>query len=225
MRVVAIIQARMGSTRLPGKVLKPFGRHPVLTHVLRRVASALPHVVLAVPYGDWGALHPVATAEGLVTHCGPEENALERYWRVALATDADIVVRVTADCPLISPDLITRITAGAVANPIDYCRTALSEPRGLDVEAFSSRWLGFTLSAPELQPGDLEHVTPYIQRQTKWLDAAPKKRMRWTLDTEEDYAWFCRLAQHVNTEPPHPTTEEVLDYIAKTGDVRYEPEA
>lgn len=223
MRGVAIIQARMGSTRLPGKVLKPFGEKAVLEHVCRRAAAA-GNVCVAIPegdteLGDWLDSRGVWFA-GQV-YRGPEQDVLGRYWGAALQSEADVIVRITADCPLVDPDAIRHVIARSVASDT-YCRTDLQFPRGQDVEAFPIR----LLAEAHWRAGrdEREHVTTWMQRGDPPLKRSTP-RMRWTLDTEEDYAWFCRLAQHVNTEPPHPTTEEVLDYIAKTGDVLYEPEA
>lgn len=223
MRVVAIVQARMGSTRLPDKVLKPLGRHPVLHHVLRRVEYAVPQVILAIP--DTPENAPLKSWRSWVRYEGSERDVLARYWGAALSAGADYVVRVTSDCPLIDPDDIRMVVAASVGSE-NYARTHPMMTRGRDVECFPVRYLAaqhhLATTAYER-----EHVTPGIGNVHSQFVGNPDrpKRMRWTLDTEEDYAWFCRLAQHVNTDPPHPTTEEVLDYIHKTGDVLYEPEA
>lgn len=207
----------MGSTRLPGKVLKPFGGLPVIDHVIRRVSRAVPNVVLAIPDTPE---NDVLKSHHYDWWVGSEHDVLARYWGAALHAEADFVVRITADCPLVDPDAIRHVIARSVASD-DYCRTDLQFPRGQDVEAFPVR----LLADAHWRAGreEREHVTTWMQRGDPPLKRSTP-RMRWTLDTEEDYAWFCRLAQHVNTEPPHPTTEEVLDYIAKTGDVRYEPD-
>ncbi len=103
LNTVAIVQARMGSTRLPGKVLEKIGDHTVILHVVKRVREAIPQVVVAIPEGEentplcqaclWAGMDRVDVFQG------PEEDVLSRYYFAAAAWEADIIVRVTADCP------------------------------------------------------------------------------------------------------------------------------
>lgn len=232
MNIVAIIQARAGGTRLPGKVLREFGRGSVISHIVRRVRSAVPRVVLALP--DTAAndnLASLASWFSVDLYRGPEDDVLARFWGAAVQNRANIIVRITADCPLVDPALILDTIAPVVAGISGYAATGYDDtgkrrkdmPRGLDVEAFTMKALA--LAHWGAWGGDYrEHVTGAIRAQGSVAvgEWAGPHHMRWTLDTPEDAAWFDRLAQHVDTEPPHPTTQEVLDYIAKTGDVLYE---
>lgn len=247
-RLQVIIQARLTSSRLPGKVLKPFGAHPVLYHVYHRclhgvrliVDKATAGVIVAIP--STPANDPLATwleTERIPFYRGPEDDVLARYVIGAAPLAADgIAFRVTADCPLIEPAEIPRLARellghGDLTGGYIYNRAAAeSAPaRGLDVEVMRAQALFDTAKQPHLTAQEREHVTQWLRRpeHLAWGAGGDQKHpthgMRWTLDTEEDYAWFCRLAQHVNTEPPHPTTDEVLAYIKETGDVLYEPEA
>lgn len=243
MGVAALVQARLTSSRLPGKVLKPFGAHPVLWHVVARCRAALSEdgehgVIVLIPTGtandplrDWLAEHRIPFIRG------PEDDVLARYviGAAALEDPDAIVVRITADCPLVDAWQLARTAKIIIDRGAGYCHNRLGGPsdcaRGLDVEAFTARELFRLAAQPDLTAYEREHVTTRwrrperIQEMGRQGGPEPTAGMRWTLDTEEDYAWFCRLAQHVNTEPPHPTTEEVLAYIKETGDVLYEPEA
>jgi spore coat polysaccharide biosynthesis protein SpsF len=228
MNVVAIIQARLTSTRLPGKVLRMFGKHEVLWHVIQRTKQAVPNVVVAIPDTPsndelWKSPWHEHLLQAIPIYRGPEEDVLARYWGAALMSGADWIVRITADCPLIDPDEIRRVLACAMEDD-NYASNDPDLPKGRDVEAFSMVELARAMHHGQTSE-DHEHVTPWIKA-PNYPIASPVlygPRQRWTLDTPDDAAWFDRLAQHVNTEPPHPTTQEVLDYIAQTGDVLYEP--
>lgn len=248
MNVVAIIQARMGSTRLPGKVLWKFGKYEVLWHVVQRARLALEpcivddpckSVVVAIPSTE--ANDSLATwlqERNVPFYRGPEDDVLARYIIGAAAMKPDdIILRITGDCPLLDGhelratlrDLLDHGGHGYVYNRSDVTGSIGTPARGLDIEAIDCESLVSIALHPDLSRQEREHIT-LRARQAENLryvvrnpNAHPTNRMRWTLDTPEDAAWFDRLAQHVNTEPPHPTTQEVLDYIAQTGDVLYEP--
>jgi len=196
------------------------------------VRVAIPSTPENDPLAQW------LTEKNVAFYRGPEDDVLARYLIGAawlLANDPHgIVVRITADCPLVDP--------GHVSSMIQYFlneeRPAFAAnrygneiARGLDVEIMTAKLLAWRATQPDVSRYEREHVTPWLRRPecltsgTLHPNTNPTAGMRWTLDTPEDYAWFTRLAQHVNTEPPHPTTQEVLDYIAQTGDVLYEPEA
>ena len=203
MRVAIIIQARMASTRLPGKVLLDLGGRSVLWRVIER-AKAIPGaevVVCAVPDGSTD--DPVADeAEraGAVVTRGSETDVLDRYYRAALAVKADAVMRVTSDCPLIDPtvcgDLI-RLWREAGA---DYgcINTPPSWPHGLECEVFSFAWLE-RAAREAVKPSDREHVSLFIRDHpdaTKVNMPGPGPetvRHRWTLDHPDDLTFLRAL--------------------------------
>jgi spore coat polysaccharide biosynthesis protein SpsF len=195
-RIVAIIQARMGSTRLPGKVLKDLEGATVLARVLARVKRAATIGEMMVATSDSrGDDAIVAECKRFDTRVfrGDEKDVLDRYYRAAQFSKAEIVVRITADCPLIDPE-ITDITVKAfLAERPDYASNALirTYPRGLDTEvmtmrALESAWRDATA------PYQRAHVTPYLyQDQSPFKVLAVKGKqdhsaLRWTLDTEAD---------------------------------------
>ena len=197
-KIVAIIQARMGSTRLPGKVMLPLLGKPVLTHVVRRVERArmLDSVVVATTTscGD----DPIVTlgaSEGWAVTRGSEQDVLDRYFAAALAHEATHVVRITSDCPLADPTVIDDVVTELLASSADYVSNSLEPrtfPRGLDVEAMTFAALQ-RAHVEDIAPATREHATPYIYRHPEMfrLEAirlpVDLSAHRWTLDTPEDY--------------------------------------
>jgi spore coat polysaccharide biosynthesis protein SpsF len=199
-RTVAIIQARMGSTRLPGKVLADLGGRTVLARVVRRTARAreLDAVWVATTEapGD-DAVVAECAALGVPVFRGSEDDVLDRYRDAACAADAAVVVRITADCPLIDPELIDRVVeAMFAAEPRpDYASTALQRtlPRGLDVEAFTAAALDHAWQEAR-EPYQRAHVTAYLYEHPERFALLPvvvaappgAAELRWTVDTPED---------------------------------------
>jgi spore coat polysaccharide biosynthesis protein SpsF len=207
---VAIIQARMGSTRLPGKVLMDLAGEPMLARVVRRVQRARTLHAVMVATTVEPADDPVVdlcAAHGWPCARGSQDDVLERYHLAAQAAAADIVVRITADCPLIEPTVIDRVVEEFLAGQpgIDYACNwlpARTFPRGLDTEVFSFVALD-RARREDHNPAWREHVTPFIYRQpTRFhihgvTNAVDLSDLRWTVDTQEDltfarriYDWF-----------------------------------
>lgn len=219
-RKLVIVQARMGSTRLPGKVLKPLGRSgTVLAEVLRRCAAipGIDGVVCAtsdLPEDD--VIAAEARRHGALIHRGSASDVLARYLGAAIEHAADIVMRVTSDCPLIDPVVCGAVLAQVEAGA-DYACNNLppSWPHGLDCEAFTRRALE-RAAAEGIEAGDREHVTPFIRRTADFvrvnvpmLDDQDLHLLRWTLDYPEDYAFFCAVFALLPPPPSMPGWEEV----------------
>jgi spore coat polysaccharide biosynthesis protein SpsF len=199
-----IVQARMGSSRLPGKVMEKLGGRTVLEHVLTRCATipGADLVVCAVP--DEVASEPlerVAHACGAKTFRGSEADVLARYLGAARAHGADIVMRVTSDCPLIDPAICGAVLQLRRREAADYATNNMppSFPHGLDCEAFTTDALA-AAGAATTEPHDREHVTPWLRRAEHLKrcnlasDDPSLARHRWTLDYPEDLA-FLRAVQ------------------------------
>ena len=196
MKVVVIIQARMGSTRLPGKVLKDLEGETVLARVVNRLRRSQRISELLVATTDRPA------DDAIVAECrkcavpvsrGAEDDVLDRYFRAAQLAQAKVVVRVTSDCPLIDPEIVDKTIAAFLAAGPDYASNVLERtyPRGLDVEVMSFDALARTWHSAR-RPYEREHVTPYIYEhpaEFKLLSVtgdADHSAYRWTLDTPED---------------------------------------
>ncbi|HSZ64353.1 MAG TPA: glycosyltransferase family protein [Terriglobales bacterium] len=206
MRVVAIIQARMSSTRLPGKVLKDLGGETVLARVVNRTrrAALVDEIVVAtsvLPADDDIARE----CEALKVACfrGDELDVLDRYYRAAQEFAADVIVRITSDCPLIDPDLIDATVRSRFDQKADYASNALvrSYPRGLDVEAFTADALARAWSSATEKYQRI-HVTPYLYETPKSLKVISTageidhSQYRWTLDTPEDLELIRAIYKH-----------------------------
>lgn len=196
-RTVAIIQARMGSTRLPGKVLLPLLGAPMLARVVRRVsrASRLDATIVATStVSSDDAIVELAQREGWLVGRGSETDLLDRYVQVARAAAATTVVRITADCPVIDPGLIDDVVAALDDGQADYASNSLeprSYPRGLDVEAMTMAALEVAWREDD-DPRSREHATPYIYRHPdrfrlrRVASPVDLSAHRWTVDTPED---------------------------------------
>ena len=209
---IVIIQARMTSSRLPGKVLLSLGAGTVLDCVLRRARRipGIDGVCLAVPEGD--AHQPIIDIannyKSVYVARGPEADVLERYAIATRETNARYVVRITSDCPLIDPVLSGEVLSAAVSTDA-YARTSFDTgaPLGLDTEAMPARFL-FEADAEANDPADREHVTPYIWKRPErfgatYIDRSPDRRSwRLTLDERPDYKLISEIYRVLGDRDP-----------------------
>lgn len=210
MTVAIIVQARFGSSRLPGKVLLPLGAGTVLAEVLRR-CRAVPGVDVvccAVPHGELDdEVADIAAAAGAEVSRGSETDVLDRYWQAARQVGADLIMRVTSDCPLIDPGLCGQVLS-LVGPGVDYAANNMPPgfPHGLDCEAFPTRALA-EAAAKATDAADREHVTPWLRRSDPTrlrALAGPGGDLvhhRWTLDYPEDYVFLRRLFRRLPAGP------------------------
>lgn len=168
-QVVAIIQARMGSTRLPGKVMLPLADEHVITHDVRRVKSA-EHVTKTVVATSKRTADDIiaryASRAGADVFRGSESDVLSRIYDTACSVDADVVVRITGDCPLINPETIDTIVREVTEGGVQYATNIFERTfsRGLDVEAFTFESFQ-RVHEEATEPHHREHVTPYYREQ------------------------------------------------------------
>ena len=226
MNTVAIIQARMGSTRLPGKVLRKIFDRTILGHLLTRVRTCerLDSIVVATPEAVADdAIAAEAQAYGAAVFRGSETDVLSRYYGAARAQGADVVVRITSDCPLYDPQLLDRMLAAFVkpsAGPLDYLSnvTKRTFPRGLDTEVFAFDALE-RAHREARQPYEREHVTPFLHqhpelfRMRSFEEQPDWSGLRWTLDTAEDWRFIEAVYQALYRTHPLFTTAEVLKLL------------
>jgi len=196
LKIVAIIQARMGSSRLPGKVLMDIGGETVLGRVVKRARrSRLTHATVVATTELTGDDAIVKECQRLGVSCfrGMEENVLDRYYQAALQHSARLIVRLTADNPVVDPDLIDETVMTMLKSDADYAnnRSPRIYPQGLDAEVFTIAALERAHQEARL-PYDLEHVTPYFYGHPELFRCVGVKRSfdfshhRWTLDTPAD---------------------------------------
>jgi len=230
MRNVVIVQARMASTRLPGKVLKPVLGKPLLTYQverLRRVEHA-DAIVLATTTNDADqVIVNFARAHGLASYRGSERDVLSRYHGAAVEAGADVVIRVTSDCPLIDPAVIDEVIATfAQSQPdCDYASNTMRRtyPRGMDCEVLGREALDIA-HTEAVEPVEREHVTPFIYRHPDRFAlrnveyASDHSDLRWTVDTVQDFALVSRMLEHLYPEHPNFTLEDCLGLLAEHPD-------
>lgn len=224
-RTVCIVQARMASSRLPNKVLLPLGGRPTLAHVLARCA-AIPSVAAVccatVDSPDCDPVADLAAGCGVHVFRGAEGDVLGRYRRAAEMLNADVILRVTSDCPLIDPEVCEATIQRRMATGAAYASNnrVASWPHGLDCEAFTMAALRLADEKATL-PEDREHVTYWITERSGLPvahlagpgGAAPDHR--WTLDYPEDYDFLQRLFALLPPWPALPSWREVADILAK----------
>ena len=195
-RSVIVVQARMSSTRLPGKVLLPLQGTPMVQHLLERLSTLAVPVILATSGQPADSvLVPVAKRAGAALFRGSEEDVLGRFAQAVAATPADAIVRITADCPLTDPAMIDQALDLFYFLGVDYLSNALHRtyPRGFDVEVVS-RTVLMTADREAKEPSDREHVTPYIYRRSERFTCAnfvsneDLHSWRLTVDTKDDAA-------------------------------------
>ncbi len=227
MRVEIFVQARMGSTRLPGKILQPVFGKPLLKYMverLREVKNADEIVVLTTTEASDDIVEDFCQKEGVACFRGSENDVLERYYQAALQRRPDAIVRVTADCPLIDPEIVDAvIDAFKRESPaIDYISNSLKRtyPRGLDVEIFSFEALKKAYQLA-IKPEEREHVTVYLYRhpelfKLKNMAHHPSlSQYRWTVDTQEDFTLIRLILEHLYPDNPAFRLQDVLSLLKK----------
>ena len=223
-RVVAVIQARMSSARLPGKTLMELGGRTVLANVVARVqaASLIGDVVVAT---TTESIDDPIVAEagrlGVASFRGSRDDVLSRYLGAAESRHADVVVRVTADCPVIEPTVIDRVVQALIDSGTVYASNTVTRsfPRGLDVEAFKMDALRVAARDAD-DPEDREHVTLFFHRHpqrfhlTNVTGPEDVADHRWTLDTEDDLKFLRELFALARNSPTRIASfQELLDCV------------
>lgn len=205
MKTVAIVQARMGSTRLPNKVMKPIVGVPMIELLLSRLSQAreVDQIVVATSMDERN--QPLAAHVrklGFACEQGSENDVLERYLHAAKAHQADIVVRVTGDCPLVDPALVDEAIRAFHAANVDYFSNTAppTYPDGLDVEVFTLAALERAARETDLA-FDHEHVTPYLRTSDSFRKDAMRhdedlSGLRWTVDEPSDLQVITQVFEH-----------------------------
>jgi spore coat polysaccharide biosynthesis protein SpsF len=231
MKTVAIIQARMGSSRLPGKVLKQILDKPMLWYIVRRVRAtpSIDQVIVAVPDDAANqSLREFCRDYSVPYFAGSELDVLDRFYGAARMHGGDPVLRITADCPLVDPELIEKligihrtgrydyasVAAGADAESLEHGRF----PDGLDAECFNFECLEQAWRKAT-DPRDREHVTRYIWRQkdkfrcAKLFAEEEYPRLRLTVDHPQDFMLISQIYEELYDESRVFKLSEVMDLL------------
>jgi spore coat polysaccharide biosynthesis protein SpsF len=226
MKVVAIVQARMGSSRLPGKVLTDLCGRPMLSQQLKRLrlCKTLDEIVVATTYEERD--NPIADVCKLLdVRCvrGCEKDVLARYWQATKESGADMIVRITADCPLIAPEVTDKVVNALLDQPstYDYASNVIQRtyPRGLDTEAFWHDTLE-RLYRVATSRAAREHVTYHIVQENpsffsrlSVVDSADNSHLRWTVDTTEDLVVVKAIYRELELHKKYVSYEDTLRFV------------
>jgi spore coat polysaccharide biosynthesis protein SpsF len=231
-----VVQARMTSTRLPGKVLMDVAGAPMLAQQLRRLrrCRALDDIVVATTTNATDdPLVRLADAEGVRWYRGSEHDVLGRYAAAAREAGAELVVRSTADCPLIDPGIVDLVvtTLAEHADDTDYASNVVrrTHPQGLDVEALFGDVLARLDRMARSAPAR-EHVTYFVLRERPELFAVravaesdDSSTYRWTVDTPEDLAFVRRIYESLDVAGRAPAWRDMVDWCRANDLGRHAP--
>jgi spore coat polysaccharide biosynthesis protein SpsF (cytidylyltransferase family) len=222
MKILAITQARVGSTRLPSKILKKIKGKTLLEIHLNRIQQSKLitklKVATTIEPEDLKIVE-ICNSLGIEVYRGSVNNVLERFYLTAYNESPDWVVRLTSDCPLIDPVEIDKVIQYAITNDLDYVSNTLQPtfPDGLDTEVFRFKILEKALKEAKLT-SELEHVTPYIWKNSSFnggslfssgcvINDIDYSSVRLTVDTPEDFVVIEKLVELLGTKKPW------LDYV------------
>ena len=240
MKILAITQARIGSTRLPEKILKTINGESLLEMHLKRIQQSKLITKLKVATTtepDANKIVSVASKLKIEVYKGSVENVLERFYKTAVTEKPDWVVRLTSDCPLIDPAEIDNVINFAINNDLDYASNTLKPtfPDGIDVEAFKFSVLEKAYKEAKLK-SELEHVTSYIWKNSSFMGGSLFKsdcvmyhddysKIRLTVDTHEDFLVIEALVNilgtdrswmdYVKTLQEHPEIKKINEHFAR----------
>ncbi len=195
MNIVAIVQARMGSTRLPGKVMKEINKKPLIGHLLDRLSRSKLINNIVVATSDNILEKPLVKyveSRGYSVFLGSEENVLERFYKASKSLSADVIVRITGDCPLVDADIVDQLINFYFKKNVEYLSNTNppTYPDGFDIEVFSFQSLEDAYKNAS-KHYDLEHVTPYIisneKNKLNYKNSKDLSDLRLTVDEENDF--------------------------------------
>lgn len=208
-KTVALIQARMSSSRLPGKVLMDIGGEPMIIRVVKRSQKAKTlgdMVVITSDHQDDDALEKICLDHGVSCFRGNLHDVLDRYYQAAKRFQAEIIVRITGDCPLLDPAIVDQVVRTFHKGSYDYVSNILecTFPDGLDTEVFRMETLERAWLEARLK-SEREHVTAFIYNHPELFRCGCVKHtkdlssLRWTVDTSEDLAFVRAVYTHFAT--------------------------
>jgi len=216
----------MGSTRLPGKVLMPILGEPMLTRMLERVkrAKKLDAIVVATTdKGEDDATAKLAQKCGVNVFRGSEQDVLDRFYKAAKESGAEIVMRLTGDCPLMDPAVIDEVVERFEerGDAVDYLSTPSNYPEGLDTEIFRFPALEEVAREAKL-PSEREHVTPYLKNHPErftiesWQKGeGGHSQMHWSVDTQADFNFVTKVFEQLYPTNPRFNKDNVLALLTR----------
>lgn len=227
MRLVAIVQARMSSKRLPGKVLMPFIGKPALLHIVERLSycKGIHKIIIATSDQESdNPIHDFCDQNDISCYRGNLNDVLDRYYCAAKEYKADAILRVTGDCPVIDPVIVDAVITGFICGEYDCYGLGGDFPDGLDCTVYSFNAIERAWKNAKLK-SDREHVGPYIENNPKLFRNGALKifkglsNHRWTLDEESDYELLkCIFNKLYNFKSPF-LTGDILEYLKSNPEI------
>lgn len=222
--ILIIVQARMGSQRLPGKTLRKILNKTLLSYQLerlKRVVNAQAVIVATSTAAQDDLIEAASRSEGVKVYRGSENDVLDRYYQAAKTFNGDIIIRICGDCPLIDPVVIDKVINFYLTHSYDYVANTLARtyPRGMDVEIFSFDLLKRAAKEAGL-PEEREHVTPYFYEHPDLFSLgnvsndSDQSSHRWTVDTEEDFQLIKHIIESLWPVKPYFNMDDVLQVIS-----------
>lgn len=232
MKTVAIVQARMTSTRLPGKIMRPVLGKPLLELLVERIkrAKGVDEVVIATTTNaDDDQVEGLTQRLGIGCFRGSEHDVLDRVLRAAHAFDAGLIVEITGDCPLIDSRVIDKLLEVYHANDYDYVANVLKRtyPRGLDTQVFATSVLDEVARLTD-DPVDHEHVSLYIYEHPERFklhnveSGLPEEYwdLRLTVDTPDDFELIRRIYEELYPSNPAFAIEDIVELFHRQPELR-----
>ena len=226
MRIVATIEARMKSSRLPGKVLKPVLGRPLLDLMIervRRVPQVSEIVVATTTDSSCDPIEEMAHKLGVGCFRGSEDDVLDRVLQAARSARADLIVELTGDCPLMDPAIVNQVIETFLAAGVDYCSNTLARtyPRGMDVQVFPLAVLEEVARLTN-NPADREHVSLYIYEHPERFKLrsvqsdlpASAADLRLTVDTPADFDLVNQIFEKLYPANPQFALADILELFA-----------
>ncbi len=224
-KIFCVIQARTGSTRLPGKVLFPIKHKPMIVHTIDRLkkSSRIDQIVLATTnLAEDQVLLDLASSLKIESFAGSENDVLDRFYQAGKRYSADIVVRCTGDCPTIDWQVTDRVIDQHLKNGNDYTSNTVtrSYPRGLDTEVIQFEALERSWKEAKL-PHEREHVTPYLYQHPELfsIEQVEAEKNRWqpdlrlTVDTQEDFDFMAKIFDALYDKNPFFLVDDILNLL------------
>ena len=213
----------MSSSRLQGKIMKEVFGKPLLIYLVERLlcCKRIKNIILATTVSsEDNPVVALAQELGLKVFRGSENNVLDRFYGAATTFGAKHIMRITADCPLIDPDLLDTLVEYYFSNNLDYAsnNNPPTLPDGLDAEIFTFNALEYSHNHAVL-PSDLEHVTPYIRNHPKlfkignWSYHEDLSHLRWTVDEPEDFDFVRQVIEAIYPGNKNFRTKDILDIL------------
>jgi spore coat polysaccharide biosynthesis protein SpsF (cytidylyltransferase family) len=228
-KTLAIIQARMDSTRLPNKVILKLGDKSVIEHIVERVSMAdtIDEVVVVTSINRSNLeLISLCVNKGIRVFVGSEDDVLDRYYQVAKLLNPEYIIRITGDCPMIDKDIIDGVYEYFISTKADYTTNANPPtfPDGLDTEIFTFNSLKTAWENAQLM-SEREHVTPYISKNinqfkiNNFANNVDYSSKRWTLDEKNDFDFIKLVYDHFYKGEHNFWFNDILEYIKQFPEV------